>query len=226
MEEYWNQRSKTWAEVQPPLKPSVEDLTAFNMFITEHAPDNDIGVILGATPSLYDIPTNTKIVIDFSKEMINISKQANLLKPITFKVENWICTSFKPNFTPVVVGDGVLTMLSYPIDYKHFFNEMSRILVKDGILIIRVFTPGNKMYMESDNVGVEKFRVLMNNVDENYNVNVSKSKHYKGYEDIYYSFPPLNEIFEQAPDFELVDYFIPRYEYGDRFITLCLKKIS
>lgn len=185
---YWDARSEKWLTVTGERKPDDYDLENFSK-LTER--EDAIGLVLGATPMLLNIPARKITCIDVSKKMLDLLPESNA----EIVVGEWTNTGLEDASVDWVAGDGVLSMLEYPDGYKTLLEEIERILKPGGVFVVRMFTHDGIR-----NSDIEMFKVALTLLDEQYNVVVNDiylkspdSVNCNGF-DATFSFPPTNEI--------------------------------
>jgi len=90
--------------------------------------------------------------IDFSKSAINIAKNNALKNKLNnktyFKIGNVLNLPYKDNFFDLINDDGCLHHISKK-DWKLYLNNINRVLKKNGILRIKVFSKNCNFYDEN-----------------------------------------------------------------------------
>lgn len=128
---HWQDFARQWNRLGSPLRPCAEDVENF-----QQALGNDPGrcLLLGVTPELAGLsPTLT--AIDNSAAMIG----ALWTDRQTAIQGDWLSLPFEPGAFDTIIGDGCLTLLSHPLQYERFFEQLSRVITPGGKIILRLF---------------------------------------------------------------------------------------
>lgn len=128
---HWQDFAKQWNRLGSPLRPCGEDVENFRQ-----AMGSDPGrcLLLGVTPELAELSSRLT-AIDNSAAMIAAlwtSKHVALQG-------DWLNLPFPPGSFDIIIGDGCLTLLSYPMQYEKFFEQLNRVITPGGRILLRVF---------------------------------------------------------------------------------------
>ncbi|HSZ10876.1 MAG TPA: methyltransferase domain-containing protein [Rhizomicrobium sp.] len=131
---HWNDYHRRWAQIKPPLRPDADVVAAFQCAIAGHA---DRVLLLGVTRELADIGAHVT-AIDRNASMI-----ANVWPGDTQSRKaycgDWLSLPFEENQFTAAIGDGSLSAILYPSDYRTIFAQLSRVLRSEGICALRLF---------------------------------------------------------------------------------------
>jgi Methyltransferase domain len=144
--EKWRRVAPTWYAAQPPAVPSAEDIRNFEMALGGAVEHFGFLAILGCTPSLRRLAVEVArqveghvVVIDFLPEMYNASCR---VYGLSSRYEGFLCGDWteppvKDESVSAALGDKALDNID-PSKWSIFFDEMARILVSAGKLIVHV----------------------------------------------------------------------------------------
>lgn len=144
--ESWNDNAQSWANYQPPLRPSKEELKIIENYlkkIKENMFNQQAkALILGATPEYRDILARLKFavtMVDFNSDSVEAMTFLLKYKKATEKmiITNWLKMKFKPNTFDVILGDWVINNLPSFNDYKKLFVNITKFLKPEGLFISR-----------------------------------------------------------------------------------------
>jgi SAM-dependent methyltransferase len=127
---------RAWSQLGPPLRPHPDVIAAVKEQIKGRQGRT---LLLGVTPELADVAPNL-IAVDRNFSMIANVWPGNSSTRCAI-VGDWRCSHFKPAAFSVCVGDGSLCGLEYPADIAVLFNELKRILKRDGVIVCRLYIP-------------------------------------------------------------------------------------
>ena len=145
--DHWSRLSRLWSLLGPPLRPSPEDV-AFAESVARawqdaHPASRLRALLLGVTPELAMMrwPRETELLaIDQSDAMISAIWPRDGAPPgSTAGTGDWRQLDCPDASVDVVVGDGSLTVIGYPGDYRSVLAELHRVLRPDGRLVVRAF---------------------------------------------------------------------------------------
>jgi len=116
------------------LRPCAADVENFRQAL-----DSDPGrcLLLGVTPELAELsPTLT--AIDNSAAMIAALWTSRKIGKAALQGD-WLALPFPKGSFDTILGDGCLTLLSYPVQYGRFFEQLSRVILPGGRILLRLF---------------------------------------------------------------------------------------
>lgn len=94
-------------------------------------------LLLGVTPELAGLSANL-VAIDHNVAMIHANWSGNA--PGKHAIQgDWLNLPFSANAFDVAIGDGSLSVLSFPLQYEKFFSELQQVLKPGGKLLLRLF---------------------------------------------------------------------------------------
>jgi len=148
---HWNEYHRRWSRIKPPLRPDADVVAAFANAIDANA---DRILLLGVTPELANIGPHVT-AIDRNAAMI-----ANIWSGDTSARRalcgDWLALPFEEGQFTAVIGDGSLSAIQYPADYRTLFAQLARVLEPGGVFVCRLFlTPD-----EFESVGAIKARAF------------------------------------------------------------------
>jgi SAM-dependent methyltransferase len=140
--DHWPALARHWARVGPPLRPSPDDLDAFQAALAAHGSAQNL-LLLGVTPEIASLPhpPGTRLTaIDSSWEMIDyVWPRASLPSEFTAIEGNWLALPCADHTVDVVLGDGSLSFFHWPDTYGEIARELHRVLRPEGHLVVRVY---------------------------------------------------------------------------------------
>lgn len=150
----WKQIAQSWVEYfDSPSRPSGQEVSQYNKWLKELSEGKKglKGLVLGATPELRDALSENNYsvcIIDINLEMIlamsGLLKTKNPTEVIIRS--NWLDNPLQEKYFDVILGDAVLPNLPWD-KREQFYNEIKRLLKKDGYFINRAFfVPEKKTY--------------------------------------------------------------------------------
>ncbi len=147
-EPFWSSIISDWSLVGPPLRPSPEDTAVMERMIRdwhrEAACPCPRAGILGVTPEIVGMrwPEKSRIAA-FDKEpaMIRDLWPKAGFPYATAICCNWLSLPIAEASLDVVTGDGALTQLSFPDEYRKISRELARVISPGGVLVLRLFVP-------------------------------------------------------------------------------------
>jgi SAM-dependent methyltransferase len=184
----WSGQSKRWQHVGPPTRPTDEDgkmmleLASANL----QGSKTHIGMF-GVTPEVVqlDWPNGASMqAFDLSVDMIRHVWSPNPQLNCQVTQADWRDIPLPESSFDLIVGDGIFTAVGSRKAVEQVFQESSRILKSDGIMILRCFVlPDNAESIEIvikdalegkiRHFGTLKWRLAMALVDANSQVSPS-----------------------------------------------------
>lgn len=143
---YWDRLAGEWDLIGPPLRPCPEDIATMeklvNRWICPTCTAAPQGVVLGVTPEIVGMkwPENSHIqAFDQEPAMINSLLPRHIRNNAAAICANWMTLPLEDGYADLVLGDGSLTLLAFPDEYRLLVFELARILSPDGLLLLRLF---------------------------------------------------------------------------------------
>ena len=132
--EHWSDIAKQWNRWASPLRPCPEDVEAIRLSLE---PSGGRCLLLGVTAEFADL-SRRLVAIDNDAAMIGSLWPGNTAGRNVVR-GNWLDMPFMAGCFDFIIGDGSLTLLSYPLEYERVFAEASRVLNPGGKILIRLF---------------------------------------------------------------------------------------
>jgi hypothetical protein len=149
MMNHWKERSKNWALMGPPKRPTEGVIRQIRDLVGDHGQV----LVLGVTPGLVGAFTNV-LAVDREPEMIarvhlgdTDTKHAELM--------DWFSITGENRFD-AIVGDGSLNMVNWPYGAKILMDRLFKLLTPGGRLACRVFTCPDQPVMLEDLIEIAK----------------------------------------------------------------------
>ena len=131
---HWEDRSRQWGKIGPPLNPNQEIIDAFTQII----PTNSKILLLGVTPQVANAYTHVTAV-DFSPPMLERVWPGNTETKHAYE-DNWLTVDLADGKFDGVLGDGSINMVGYPNDIRRLLERCIRWLKPGGRFAARFFT--------------------------------------------------------------------------------------
>lgn len=148
---YWDLLAGQFQYQQPPLRPGREDISIFERLISGTRPAFPClpidALLLGVTPEIVNLawPAGSHLLaVEKSQPMIKLIWPGDIPGRRRVLRENWFDLKVQDHSLDLVMGDGVLTALSYPDQYRQLAGLVSRWLKPEGRLLFRVFARPEK----------------------------------------------------------------------------------
>lgn len=145
MQPYWNVFAHAYRNLGPPLKPSIEDVTVIEDTLARWRTDHPVrelnALLCGVTPALADLtfPARTRLLAaEQSEPMIRAIWPGNDATRTAVRC-NWLDLPSADHSCDIVLGDGCFNCMEYPLGYRALFASLHRVLVRDGIFLMRFF---------------------------------------------------------------------------------------
>jgi SAM-dependent methyltransferase len=136
---HWSEISNKWALVGQPLRPSAEDIAAFQSVIDLEMPSR--GLILGVTPELYVLnwPDGCDLLaMDNNSRMIDTVWPGGRDQVV---LGDWRWMPLADESKDVAFCDGGFHLLSHPEGQIRLIRSVRRALAPSGVCAIRLFAP-------------------------------------------------------------------------------------
>lgn len=137
--DHWNDHAKQWSRIASPLRPGHEDIEIIQQALE---PDDGNYLLLGVTPEFASL-TGNLIAIDHNAAMIRAVWPGNHSGRNAIQGD-WLHLPFGEDAFDAVIGDGCLSLLSFPIQYEQLFNQLKCVLKPHGKILVRVFASPDK----------------------------------------------------------------------------------
>ena len=142
----WEALSLYWHHVQPPQRPSREDIDVLQRLVVESVSFTQTpfprALMLGVTPEIATIrwPTATQLLaLDSSPGMIRNVWPAREVPGGVAGLADWGAMPVRDAAYDFAVGDGFLTSVPYPDGFRAVVAELRRVLKETGTFVMREF---------------------------------------------------------------------------------------
>lgn len=140
----WNSHAAQWSRLGPPLRPSPEDISAYEDVVgrwaAAHGPPRI--VLLGVTPEIVGMhmPEGAHLVaIDINQAMLDAFPPA-LLRPGSEAIcADWRRLPLDGGSRDIVLGDGGFAMMGFPEGFRKLARELRRVLAENGVCAFRFY---------------------------------------------------------------------------------------
>ena len=147
MQSYWSSLAHSYATMGPPLRPSSEDVRHMQekvaAWAAAHANRALNALLLGVTPDIANMnwpPATTLVGMDSALPMTQAVWPGNIPKKRWVVCGSWQAIPRAARSCDVVLGDGAINCMRYPIGCRGVAAEAWRVLRDDGILVLRCYT--------------------------------------------------------------------------------------
>jgi SAM-dependent methyltransferase len=148
---HWTKHAQQWSYIKSPLRPCAEDVALFNDVFNshfdsyEHNQEKTI-LLFGVTQELALHAWTTPLYLIGIDNNLAMIKNVWPSQTTTRQVlcGDWLNLPFRKASIDIVMGDGGLTLLSFPRTYKTLAAEIKRVLKPDGLFCIRLFVRPQK----------------------------------------------------------------------------------
>lgn len=131
---HWNEYHRHWSRLKPPLRPDSDVVAAFTHALAGH---NERVLLLGVTQELAAIGAHVTAIDRNASMIANIwPGDTNARRALC---GDWLALPFDENEFTAVIGDGSLSAIQYPADYRTLFAQLARVLKPDGVFACRLF---------------------------------------------------------------------------------------
>jgi len=144
---YWEQRAKGWDLIGPPLRPSPEDIGIMAGMIDAWHREAEVEspnvLILGVTPEIATMkwPPGTRVLaVEISLSMIRDVWPGSRVPYGTAVCADWLTMPVEDGSFDAAVGDGSISLLSYPQGLRQLSAELLRVLRPGGLFVVRIFS--------------------------------------------------------------------------------------
>jgi SAM-dependent methyltransferase len=131
---HWNDYHRRWSRLSAPLRPDADIVRGFEDILRGH--DARV-LLLGVTPELAHIGKRLS-AIDRSAAMIAHIWPGDTDRALA-REANWLSPPFPDAAFTAIMGDGSLSAVSWPEDYRILFAQAARLLEPGGVLALRLF---------------------------------------------------------------------------------------
>lgn len=145
--EVWSAHARQWSLLGPPLRPRAEDVQAVRDQVA--AWQSEVGrpapraLLLGVTPELAALPWpegTSLVAADRSDVMLEeIFPRAGIPKESNTLCADWRDLPLPDGCVDVAVGDGCLSVFTFPAEVQAFARSLRRVLAPAGRLVVRIF---------------------------------------------------------------------------------------
>ena len=142
--DHWPRHARQWALVGPPLRPGAADVQLMEAeAAARHVATGGrslAALILGVTPELVTMrwPDDTRVVaVERSADVIGAIFPATAGAEVV--VADWRALPRPDASLDLVIGDGSLSNLAFPADYRLLAAELGRVLAPGGRVALRLF---------------------------------------------------------------------------------------
>jgi SAM-dependent methyltransferase len=145
MQVYWGAFADAYHNLGPPLKPSAEDVEVVEGALEQwrrERPARELNALLcGVTPAFANLnfPAGTRLLAaEQSEPMIRALWPGDNATRMAVR-GNWLELPRADHTCDIVLGDGCFQCMAYPGGHRALLASMHRVLVSDGIVLMRFF---------------------------------------------------------------------------------------
>lgn len=143
----WEELSHRWDDLGPPIRPALEDNELLHRLVREELAasgrPHPRALLLGVTPEIATMswPAGTRLLaLDSSEAMVRNVWPAGEVRNGVAALADWLTMPVRDAAYDIVVGDGSLSVPTYPSGGEALVREIRRVLKDDGALAVRMFT--------------------------------------------------------------------------------------
>jgi SAM-dependent methyltransferase len=131
---HWNDHARQWNRIASPLRPCYEDIE-----IIRHALGPACGncLLLGVTPELAGM-AKSLVAVDHNAAMIHANWPGNIPGRQVIQGD-WLRLPLAAAAFDAAIGDGCLSLLSFPQQYQFLFGELRHALKPGSKVLLRLF---------------------------------------------------------------------------------------
>jgi len=140
---HWSEIARRWAQVGPPLRPSVEDVAFYASAIggVKASSSPPRALILGVTPELY------RLTWPRGSSVLAADRTCAMIEAVwpgpreAVMCAQWTDLPLPNASRDIVMCDGGVHLLSYPDGQQKLALSLRRIVEPGGLCILRLFVP-------------------------------------------------------------------------------------
>jgi SAM-dependent methyltransferase len=143
---FWSRLAHSYANLEPPLRPSSADIDCMERAVAcwaaRHPQRRCQAVLLGVTPQIAEMkwPRGSSLIAaDLSMPMVQGVWPGDLPNKRAACQANWLALPLRDSSRDVVIGDGSFSCVRYPHDCRALAAETNRVVREDGILVLRCY---------------------------------------------------------------------------------------
>ncbi len=125
---------KYLSRIGPPLRPQDEDLVLLKRALGSIS---GVHLLLGATPEYATLAAQV-VAVDYNEAMLREVWPRSARGHDAVRA-NWLRLPFAAHSVVAVLGDGSVNARAYPDEYTMLFEQLRRVLVPGGRLVMRAF---------------------------------------------------------------------------------------
>jgi len=142
----WDAQFEVFKTMTPPLRPHISEIEIMQGLVNSLKESGDgcppQALILGLTPEYLglDWPEESRVVVvDRSRHVAQEWWPGDIPGRRELVMSDWLEMPFDDREFDLILGDGVFNFMTYPIGFKTFSMDLSRLLRPGGLLGVRVF---------------------------------------------------------------------------------------
>jgi SAM-dependent methyltransferase len=140
-DDHWPRHARQWSLVGPPLRPSAADVALTEAAVAATGRGGG-GLVLGVTPELVTMrwpPVTHVLAVERARAVIGTLFPASVSPIATAIQADWLALPCADASLAAIVGDGSLTNLRFPEQYRALAAELARVLAPGGVIALRLF---------------------------------------------------------------------------------------
>jgi SAM-dependent methyltransferase len=131
---HWNEYHRRWSRLSAPLRPDADIVRQFENVVEGHEARV---LLLGVTQELAHIGRSLS-AIDRSEAMIANVWPGDTARAHAQKAD-WLSPPFADRAFTAIIGDGSLSAITWPDNYRTLLSEAARLLEPGGVIGLRLF---------------------------------------------------------------------------------------
>jgi SAM-dependent methyltransferase len=145
---HWNRHAAQWAKIGSPLRPAAEDCALYRSALAQAFPEPQGGaarvLVLGVTPELASLPFGPAVELVACDHAMGMARHLWPLRKFSgahaaVLNADWLAMPLAEHRFGVALGDGSLSQLEYPREYRRVVAELQRVLRPGGALVLRLY---------------------------------------------------------------------------------------
>ena len=144
--DHWAKHAEQWQWFASPLRPCAQDIRIFEEIVARQSSETGGAcptvLLLGVTSeiALMGWPDGRRLIaVDHSLTMLRKRWPAAEAQQAMEVCGDWLHLPLPPHSVNMVIGDGFLTLLSYPDGFRRLAGALVDVLAPGGLLVIRCF---------------------------------------------------------------------------------------
>ena len=145
---HWNRHAAQWAKIASPLRPAAEDCALYRAALAQSIPERQRDaarvLVLGVTPELASLPFGSAVELVACDHAMGMARHLWPLRKFSgahaaVLNADWLAMPLAASRFDIAVGDGSLSQLDFPREYRRVVGELQRVLRPRALLVLRLY---------------------------------------------------------------------------------------